>query len=216
MASANNRGRGTHGGRDRARFISGAITIWAVAMVLGVMAAGSLGWKTADAHQPSPDPSPSSGNGDGAGAVYVWSGILTVGEGHDATSTYLGYMPARPPVGEQGHLKPRRFTYAGVDYVVQTLVFQQDDASGVKRLVFKANVRLPDHLILYVGNQRFDVSDSTAMGIWSDIHVWSVNESPDWTEGQTTYVTLLEPHSSGLGEVPICLPKPADCSGEES
>ena len=142
---------------------------------------------------------------DSAGAVYAWAARLTVGQTSNGTATALGFMPSAIEGDGLGNLVPATFTYADVDYTVETLFLRQQKISGVRHLVFQADSRLPDNLILHAGGHRFLVNESMVMGLGSNIHVWNVDGEMSWTDGQNTYVALLEP-SSGEHEPSPMLP----------
>jgi len=130
---------------------------------------------------------------DSAGTVYTWAARMTVGKTSDGMTTALGFMPSAIEGDGVGNLVPATFTYADVDYTVETLLLRQQKVSGTQHLVFQADSRLPDNLVLHAGGHRFLVNESMVMGFASNIHVWNVEGDLSWIEGQTTYVALLEP-----------------------
>ena len=122
--------------------------------------------------------------------VYVWATLMMVGMATDGATTFTGYMPDAD-MGTEGSLGHTSFNYDGVDYNVRA-IFHQQALSGMQQVVFKADRPLPQHLVFYAGDDRFAVSDSLVMESGQNIHVWRVDESPGWEEGQRIPVALLE------------------------
>ena len=166
------------------------------------------------AGSPAADPgyrSPQVQESDRSSAeIYVWASRLTMGKAADDLTTYWGYMPSAMGQDNLGSLKPTAFMYQDVDYTVQALVLRQQ-TDGAQHLVFKSDKRLPDHLTLHIGDDRFPVSESAVMGTWSNMHVWSVGEDLGWTDGRSTYVVLLEPSGGHFRPDWDCLPIPGGC-----
>ena len=123
------------------------------------------------------------------GPPAVWRAIMTVGMASDSTVTFLGYLPAFDP--PEGDLDDTSFSHDGVEYSVDGLFFQ-DDAGGVKQLVFDAEIQLPDDLVLRIGNREFPVSESLKLGSGGSIHAWRMDDSLGWIEGEVMRVRLLD------------------------
>ena len=72
------------------------------------------------------------------------------------------------------------------------MLFHQQVDRGPQQVVLSVDKQLPKHLVLYVGDHEFKISESLVMGVNQDIYVWSVDSSPGWSEGQRLVVALLE------------------------
>ena len=161
------------------------------------LSARNSGSGTMVASSPLTRASPESGvtqshvDDSASATVYVWAARLVVGTATDSVTTYTGYIPDHVDQGRVSSLNPKTFTYGDVDYTIQALFLQQV-IGGFQQLVFHADQRLPDHLILYVGNDSFSVSESVVMGSESNMHAWRLDEDLGWTAGQVEYPVLLE------------------------
>ncbi len=125
-------------------------------------------------------------------AVYVWSSALRVGKATDAINTYLGYMLGATAQGNRGSLTDTSFSYKDVHYTVKAIILQIGDR-GYRELLFATDVRLPDDLILHIGDHRFALSDATISGVWSGRRTWRVDSNLGWRNGETEYLSLHEP-----------------------
>ena len=134
----------------------------------------------------------------------VWSANMTVGRATDSANfllIYTGYFPINSNYG--GSLDDTDFSLDGVDYSVRSLVEQQSGAT-VRQLIFEAGEPLPDDLVLQVGDDQFQVSESTKLGSRRNIHSWMLDESLGWEEGATMPVALMELPDLDPGPGPIC------------
>ena len=135
--------------------------------------------------------------------VTLWSTDITVGtaaNSDDPIQVCTGYFP--PGDEYQGELNDSAFTVDGLDRNVNA-IFEQQFGDSFRQLVFEAGERLPDNLILQVGDNRFRVSGSGKLGIRGNIHAWTLEESLGWDEG-ATMPALIELPEPDPGPGPIC------------
>lgn len=118
--------------------------------------------------------------------VKIWSAALTVGEASDGDTTYKGYASNMSPV--LGSLEVK-FLDRGAEYTIETLVHQQ--VGSFNQLELEANVRLPDDLVLKIGDRYFLLRDSKTLGLDGDMYTWSLDSGLGWEEGDTMRVKLL-------------------------
>ena len=184
----------------RKRILSMVATV-ALAMVLGIAAAAAINIQHASAQSAAsnganlvnnPDVGAEPAPRSVSGAVYVWAGMLTVGDATNSEAVRLGYVPDPDGQNSTGSLRNKTFSYGGVDYKLQALYYEQT-ADDVERLVLKANKPLPTHLRLFVGSARFLVAESDASECDCAAHVWTLDRDLGWTAGETMYLALLEP-----------------------
>ena len=119
----------------------------------------------------------------------VWSATLTVGEASQDETTILGYVPGRNV--DIGDLDDTEFSDRGADYAILTLIHQQ--TGSVNQVVLEVDAGLPDDLIYEVDGERFAVSDSLALGLHENIHVWRLDSGIGWSDGDTMTVKLMRP-----------------------
>ena len=193
MGHTDNKTGETDVGRRRTGNIARLATLLMAVMALGTIAVVVSRSQTADAYVGVRDGNESRARPAeySAAEVYVWAGRLTVGESSDASATFLGYVPDAADEANRGSLARKTFHYQNVDHTVLAL-FHQRTTDGLQQLVLRANHRLPKHLILHTRDGRFPLSEATVMGERSSTHVWTIDEGPGWTRGQTTYVVLSE------------------------
>ena len=123
------------------------------------------------------------------GMKVVWSALLTVGMATDGRTTIHGYVPGgSEPIGD---LDDTAFSDRGVDYAILTLIHQQ--TGSVNQVVLEVDAGLPDDLIFEVDGERFAVSDSLALGLHENIHVWRLDSGIGWSEGDSMAVKLMRP-----------------------
>ena len=123
------------------------------------------------------------------GMRVVWSATLTVGIATDGRTTIHGYVPGgSEPIGD---LDDTAFSDRGVDYTILTLIHQQ--TGSVNQVVLEVDAGLPDDLIYEVDGERFAVSDSLALGLHENIHVWRLDSGIGWSDGDAMTVKLMRP-----------------------
>ena len=121
--------------------------------------------------------------------MVVWSALLTVGMATDGRTTIHGYVPGgSEPIGD---LDDTAFSDRGVDYAILTLIHQQ--TGSVNQVVLEVDAGLPDDLIFEVDGERFAVSDSLALGLHENIHVWRLDSGIGWSDGDSMAVKLMRP-----------------------
>ena len=134
----------------------------------------------------------------------VWSANMTVGRATDSANLlliYTGYFPLNS--NYEGSLDDADFSLDGVDYSVRVLLEQQSGGT-VRQLFFEAGELLPDDLVLQVGDDQFQVSESSKLGSGQNIHSWMLDESLGWEEGATMPVALMELSDPDPSPGPIC------------
>ena len=102
----------------------------------------------------------------------------------------MGYTTRQKsePIGD---LDDTAFSDRGVDYAILTLIHQQ--TGSVNQVVLEVDAGLPDDLIFEVDGERFAVSDSLALGLHENIHVWRLDSGIGWSEGDSMAVKLMRP-----------------------
>ena len=160
-------------------------------------------WSAEMEHAMGPDSSTPSFASESEMAT-IWSADMTVGraaDSHNPILVYTGYFPVGSEY--QGNLNNTAFSVDGLDYKVNA-IFQQEFGGNVHQLVFKAGNALPDDLILQVGDDQFQVSESSKLGSQRNIHSWMLEQSLGWEEGATMPVALMELPEPVPGPGPIC------------
>ena len=127
-----------------------------------------------------------------AATVYVWAGMMTVGDATNSEAVRLGYVPGPDGQNGAGSLLNETFSYDGVDYTLHALYYERTADDG-ERLVLKSDKLLPTHLRLFISSDRFLVAESDASECDCAAHVWTLDRDLGWTAGETMYLALLEP-----------------------
>ena len=107
--------------------------------------------------------------------------MLTVGRFSDDTGAYLGYYAADN--AKFGSLADDDFHYSWNDYVV-TAIYYQETGTGDRQLVFATDRSVPNDFYIVLGNEEFQISDSTPLEGDSKIRVWQVEGDLGLADGQ--------------------------------
>lgn len=205
-------------GRDSARTILRIAIVQATVIVLGVIAAVSLGTHSVDARSESLDnvhgldrhahSDPVAAVSHEPADVAVWVAELTAERASGELVPFVGYWRDVQASEDRGTLAPDTFTYAGEQYAVQALVLRQRNF-GNRTLIFKAERGIPDNLVLRIGDREFPVSESMVLGPRWNLHVWKFVEDLGWKDGDTATVSLTGPAADNMEPAPI-LPGSSD------
>ena len=188
--------------RTVAMWMMGLLTVALAVVLVGVFDVGTASATENDSRIGAAQGQAGTGDGSGFGSAVtpviaadqedlltVWSATLTVGEVSDSTRVVKGFGSRMDPV--LGGLSEVRFSDRGAEYTVETLVHQQ--VGSVHQLVLEVDAQLPDDMVFKVGDERFNVSDATILGMNEDIHAWWLESGMGWSEGDTVAVELKRP-----------------------
>ena len=133
----------------------------------------------------------------------VWCANMTVGMAAKSDFPgpwFTGYFPLESEY--HGDLDDTTFAIDGMDYTVDA-IFEADFGVNSRELRFGTNEPLPAGLVLEIGDDRFDLSESLRHGRYQTVHAWTLEESLGWGEGAITPVALMKLPEPDPGPGPI-------------
>ena len=128
-------------------------------------------------------PMPASAQSD------IWSATMTVGSltRDSATTSRIGYGEAFNPNPAYGSLSDTTFATGGTDYTVRLLAYGSASPAGLKLFLTD---RVPEGLVLHLGDSSFDFSDATITPASGDfLYSWT-NPGLNWADDATVAVRL--------------------------
>ncbi len=133
----------------------------------------------------------------------VWSADMTVAVAAKSDfpgQLLTGYFPLESEY--HGDLDDTTFAVDGMDYTVDA-IFEADFGIDSCELVLGTNEPLPVGLVLEIGDDRFDLSESLRHGRYQTVHAWTLEESLGWEEGAIMPVALIKLPEPDPGPGPI-------------
>ena len=119
----------------------------------------------------------------------IWSATMTVGSltRDSATTSRIGYGEAFNPNPAYGSLSDTTFATGGTDYTVRLLAYGSASPAGLKLFLTD---RVPEGLVLHLGDSSFDFSDATITPASGDfLYSWT-NPGLNWADDATVAVRL--------------------------